>query len=69
MEAYEDGALRGLREELGITAVESIKKIREARLFKYDDEEKGVHDHEFTECFLVHYNGEISSEYILVFFA
>ena len=61
MEEYKDGALRGLREELSITSVDSIERIREAKLFKYDDEEKGVHDYEFTECYLAHYNGEITS--------
>ena len=66
-ETYENAAKRGLLEELNITEVQEIENIRTFQLFCFDDDEKQVHDHEFSELFKVKYNGEIKGLYINIF--
>jgi hypothetical protein len=39
--------------------VEHIERFRSAELQLYDDDARGIHDHEFTECYKVIYNGPI----------
>ncbi len=50
-ESYLDGALRGLREELGLE-VKRLERLRKAQLFCYQNEILGLQDNEFTECWL-----------------
>ena len=56
-ETYRDAVLRGLQEELSICSVNSLLLIRPAEKFCTDDEENGIHDHEWAELYLATYDG------------
>lgn len=57
-ETYEQGALRGLREELGVENVvlEPIGDVAQARL---DIADKGIKDYELQQTFLGVFDGEL----------
>eukprot|EP01104_Vermistella_antarctica_P006427 TRINITY_DN1712_c0_g1_i1.p1 TRINITY_DN1712_c0_g1~~TRINITY_DN1712_c0_g1_i1.p1 ORF type:complete len:213 (+),score=70.20 TRINITY_DN1712_c0_g1_i1:34-672(+) len=60
-ETYEDAAVRGLNEELTINLDEGVKltQLRPAKLYRYDNEEKGIKDYEFTELWkLANFEGK-----------
>lgn len=55
-ESYEEGARRGLKEELGINA--EVTLIRKQHLQKWDLA-NGLKEHEFVELFLARFDGKI----------
>mmetsp|Transcript_19230 Transcript_19230/g.24300 ORF Transcript_19230/g.24300 Transcript_19230/m.24300 type:complete len:181 (-) Transcript_19230:201-743(-) len=65
-ETYADAARRGLQEELNITQTDDFERIREPQLHCIDDDEKEIHDHEFTELYLATYNGDVKIDEVEV---
>eukprot|EP00009_Paramoeba_aestuarina_P004852 CAMPEP_0201511662 /NCGR_PEP_ID=MMETSP0161_2-20130828/4084_1 /ASSEMBLY_ACC=CAM_ASM_000251 /TAXON_ID=180227 /ORGANISM="Neoparamoeba aestuarina, Strain SoJaBio B1-5/56/2" /LENGTH=171 /DNA_ID=CAMNT_0047907245 /DNA_START=63 /DNA_END=575 /DNA_ORIENTATION=- len=54
-EPFYDGAIRGLKEELGLEVGEGKEELALLKgeiKFCLDDEEKGIHDHEMKELYL-----------------
>jgi isopentenyl-diphosphate delta-isomerase type 1 len=60
-ETFEQGAIRGLHEELGVAEVrlESVGSVTKSRL---EDIESGVRDYEFQQSFRAIYAGPISPD-------
>lgn len=58
-ESYEDAAIRGVQEELGIQDIE-LTAWGDAYSYKTVDEENGIHDYEFQQCFRGVYSGLIT---------
>eukprot|EP01099_Mayorella_cantabrigiensis_P000720 TRINITY_DN1315_c0_g1_i1.p1 TRINITY_DN1315_c0_g1~~TRINITY_DN1315_c0_g1_i1.p1 ORF type:complete len:249 (+),score=62.88 TRINITY_DN1315_c0_g1_i1:51-797(+) len=62
-ESYFDGALRGLQEELSISATEpanlKMKKIYGPYFQAFVDQEHGIYDNEFQETWVCRYDGPI----------
>jgi hypothetical protein len=42
--------------------VEHFERVRSSTLQFFDDDARGIHDHGFTECFKVIYNGPIEGD-------
>ena len=54
-ETYIDGAVRGLKEELGlIVNGQECQRLRDEYTYCLDDTERNIHDHEFKELFQLH---------------
>ena len=64
-ESFEQGALRGLNEELGIKGV-SVEPYGDMARHQLDLPEQGIHDYEFQQSFKTTYDGPIKIDSVEV---
>jgi len=62
-ETYAEGALRGLREELGISGVE-LTRLGEATPHRLEITALGIRDFEFQQCFRAVHAGPVSPDHV-----
>ena len=60
-ETFEQGAIRGLKEELGVTGV-ALEPIGDVARSRLDDEASGIRDYEFQQSFITTYAGPVSPD-------
>ncbi len=61
-ESYLDGAMRGLREELGVTAHVELELIGGTATARLELPERGIKDYEFQQSFRCLYEGPLTAD-------